>query len=94
VNTQPFRGAHFATFPPALVERMILAGCPPGGIVADPFMGSGTTARVARKLGRQYIGCDINTEYVAMTRASLDEPFTPPLFPIATVESEVSRAGD
>ena len=50
------QGAHFATFPEALIEPCILAGAPPGGIVLDPFMGSGTTAAVAKKHGRQYLG--------------------------------------
>ena len=51
VATRPFSGAHFAVFPPALIEPCILAGCPPGGTVLDPFMGSGTTAQVATNLG-------------------------------------------
>jgi DNA modification methylase len=66
IPTHPYRGAHFATFPPALIEPCILAGSKPGGVVLDPFMGSGTTAVVARSLGRQYIGCEINPAYVEM----------------------------
>ena len=62
----PFPEAHFATFPPALVEPCILAGCPEGGTVLDPFVGSGTTAMVARQLGRKAIGIDLNPEYLAM----------------------------
>lgn len=58
-----FKGAHFATFPPDLIEPCILAGCPVGGIVLDPFMGSGTTAQVAQALGRQWIGCELNEDY-------------------------------
>ena len=64
VATQPFKGAHFATFPPKLIEPCILAGCPDGGIVLDPFMGAGTTAVVCADLGRNYIGIELNPEYV------------------------------
>lgn len=63
VATRPYKGAHFATFPPALIEPCILAGSRPGDIVLDPFMGSGTTAQVALQHGRQYIGCELNPEY-------------------------------
>jgi DNA modification methylase len=55
--------AHFAVFPPKLIEPCILAGCPKNGVVLDPFMGSGTTGLVARKHGRQYIGIERNPEY-------------------------------
>jgi len=64
VATQPYSAAHFATFPPALIEPCILAGAPVGGIVFDPFLGSGTTAQVAQALGRQWIGCELNPEYL------------------------------
>lgn len=63
VATKPYSGAHFAVFPTELIEPCILAGAPLGGIVLDPFMGSGTTAQVAKDLGRQYIGCELNPEY-------------------------------
>jgi DNA modification methylase len=63
VNTKPYSGAHFAVFPTELIEPCILAGAPLGGIVLDPFMGSGTTAQVAQDLGRQYLGCELNPEY-------------------------------
>ena len=63
VATKPYKGAHFATFPPALIEPCILAGSRKGDIVLDPFMGSGTTASVAIKRGRQYLGCELNPEY-------------------------------
>jgi len=63
VNTKPYSGAHFAVFPEELIEPCILSGAPVGGIVLDPFMGSGTTAQVAQDLGRQYIGCELNPEY-------------------------------
>lgn len=63
INTKPYSEAHFATYPEKLVERMIKAGCPENGIVLDPFMGAGTTGLVARKLNRNYIGFEINSEY-------------------------------
>tara|TARA_R110000868_G_scaffold8566_2_gene44206 strand:- start:243 stop:1250 length:1008 start_codon:yes stop_codon:yes gene_type:complete len=63
VPVKPYSGAHFAVFPSELIEPCILAGAPVGGIVLDPFMGSGTTAQVAQDLGRQYIGCELNPEY-------------------------------
>ena len=64
VPTTPYKGAHYATFPPKLIEPMILAGCPAGGIVLDPFVGSGTTVMVANKLGRNGIGLDLNFQYL------------------------------
>lgn len=64
VATQSFSEAHFATFPTKLIEPCILAGCPQGGIVLDPFMGSGTTAIVAKNLGRSFIGTELNPEYI------------------------------
>ena len=64
IPTQPFTGAHFATFPEELVTRCILAGSRPGDVVFDPFMGSGTTAKVATDLGRNFIGCELNSAYV------------------------------
>jgi DNA modification methylase len=66
VPTRPYKGAHFATFPPALIEPCILAGSRPGDVVLDPFMGSGTTAAVALQHGRQYIGCELNQDYGAL----------------------------
>jgi DNA modification methylase len=63
VTTKPYAGAHFAVFPSDLIEPCILAGAPVGGIVLDPFMGSGTTGQVAQNLGRQYIGCELNADY-------------------------------
>jgi DNA modification methylase len=63
VTTKPYSGAHFATFPPDLIEPCILAGAPAGGVVLDPFMGSGTTAAVAIKHGRGYLGCELNPAY-------------------------------
>lgn len=63
VPTQPYSGAHFAVFPAALIEPCVLAGSRPGDLVLDPFMGSGTTAEVAQKLGRRWIGCELNPAY-------------------------------
>jgi DNA modification methylase len=64
VTTKPFSEAHFATFPEDLIIPCIKAGCHVGGIVLDPFMGAGTTGLVARKLGRDYVGFELNAEYV------------------------------
>ena len=66
VTTKAYEGAHFAVFPQDLIEPCILAGAPVGGIVLDPFMGSGTTAQVAQHLGRQYIGCELNPAYMEL----------------------------
>lgn len=66
VSAKPYKGAHFATFPPDLIEPCILAGCPSGGTVLDPFGGAGTTAGVAVKHGRKAIICELNPEYAAM----------------------------
>lgn len=68
VNTYPYKDAHFATFPPKLVKPMILAGAPVGGVVLDPFLGSGTTVQVAQDLGRIGIGLDLKPEYLQMAR--------------------------
>jgi len=69
VPTVPYSGAHFATFPPALIEPCILAGSRTGDVVLDPFFGSGTTGQVAQALGRQWIGCELNPEYAPLQRA-------------------------
>lgn len=71
VTTRPFKGAHFATFPPKLIEPCILAGCPVGGVVLDPFVGAGTTLLVALQHGRNSLGIELNPEYVKMARARL-----------------------
>ena len=69
---RPYKGAHFATFPPELAETCILAGSAPGDIVLDPFMGSGTSAAVARQLGRRYLGVEINPAYGPMQQERID----------------------
>jgi DNA modification methylase len=68
ISTAAFSDAHFATFPPALVENCIKAGCPKGGLVLDPFGGSGTTGMVADRLGRDGILIELNPEYAEMAR--------------------------
>jgi DNA modification methylase len=83
VATRPFREAHFATFPEQLIEPCILAGAPAGGVVLDPFIGAGTTAVVAERLGRQWLGCELNPEYAAMARARIAE--TQPGLPLGDV---------
>lgn len=75
VNVKPYKGAHFATYPPDLVRPCILAGCPVGGVVLDPFMGSGTTALVAKGIGRDYIGIELNPEYKAIAERRLFDKF-------------------
>lgn len=71
VTTKPFKEAHFATFPQDLIEPCILAGSPPGGIVLDPFFGAGTTGLVAERVGRRFIGCELNPDYVAIAERRL-----------------------
>jgi DNA modification methylase len=71
--TSTFRGEHFATFPESLAELCVKAGCPVGGVVLDPFGGSGTTALVAAKLGRKFISIDVNTTYVTMQKRRLKD---------------------
>ena len=68
INVKPNKEAHFATYPQELVSPCILAGCPEGGVVLDPFMGSGTTGIVANKLGRHYVGIELNPEYAEMAQ--------------------------
>ena len=77
VATRPYKGAHFATFPPALIEPCILAGSRPGDIVLDPFMGSGTTASVALQHGRQYLGCELNPAYQPLQDARIADAVGP-----------------
>jgi len=78
VTTKPFRGAHFATFPKDLIEPCVLAGCPEGGTVLDPFTGSGTTCVVSLKHGRNFIGTELNPEYIkiATERISDEAPMS------------------
>lgn len=73
VATQPLREAHFATYPEKLIVDCIKAGCPEGGIVLDPFIGAGTTALVARKLNRNYVGFELNPDYVNLAQRRIDK---------------------
>jgi site-specific DNA-methyltransferase (adenine-specific) len=72
VNTKPYKEAHFATFPETLVEPMIKAGCPVGGTVLDPFCGAGTTGLVAKKQNKNFIGIELNPEYVEIAKKRID----------------------
>jgi DNA modification methylase len=71
INTEPSTEAHFATYPQRLVERMLKAGCPENGIVLDPFFGSGTTGVYARKVNRNFVGIELNPEYVKIAENRL-----------------------
>ena len=75
VNVKPCSEAHFATYPFELIKPCILAGCPENGIVLDPFMGSGTTAIVARSLNRNYLGVELNPEYIKIAHKRLEKHF-------------------
>lgn len=75
VSTKPFSGAHFATFPEDLILPMMLAGCPQGGVVLDPFMGAGTTALVAKKNGCRFVGCELNPEYIKIAEKRLAQDY-------------------
>lgn len=68
-----YRGAHFAVFPEKLVEPCILAGCPSNGVVLDPFMGSGTVALVTKNLGRDFLGIEINADYIKLAQQRLSK---------------------
>lgn len=74
ISTKPFADAHFATFPPDLIRPCILAGCPEGGTVLDPFFGAGTTGLVATQHGRNCIGIELNPAYIDIARKRLGLP--------------------
>jgi len=81
VSTKPYKEAHFATYPPDLILPCILAGCPEGGTVLDPFNGSGTTGQVALQNNRNYIGIELNAEYIQLTERRLEgATYQPSLF--------------
>ena len=83
VTTKPFKGAHFATFPPDLIEPCILAGSAPDTLVLDPFSGAGTTGVVAVQHGRRYIGIELNPDYLEMSRKRIQlvrDSLTVPMF--------------
>ena len=73
VNKKPYKGAHFATFPAELIKPCILAGSEKGDIILDPFIGSGTTAMVAKELGRDYIGCELHEKYGHLIQKRIGE---------------------
>lgn len=73
INTKPFRGAHIAPYPEKLIETPIKACCPEGGIVLDIFMGSGTTGVVAKKQGKNYIGIELNEEYIKIANDRINK---------------------
>ena len=73
ITTKGYKDAHFATFPEKLIVDCIKAGCPEGGVVLDPFMGSGTTAVVAKKMNRNYIGFELNPEYIEISNKRLQK---------------------
>jgi site-specific DNA-methyltransferase (cytosine-N4-specific) len=74
INTKPYSGAHFAVFPEELVEPCVMAGSRVSDIVFDPFFGSGTTGQVAQRLGRRFIGCELNRGYEPLQRDRLKQP--------------------
>ena len=73
IQNKPYRGSHFAVYPPELIEPCIKAGSEEGDIILDPFMGSGTTALVAKELGRDYIGCELHEDYGKLIQKRLNE---------------------
>ena len=77
ISTKPFAQAHFAVYPPQLIETPINAGCPVGGVVLDPFMGAGTTALVALTLGRKFLGCELNHTYIEIANKRLQSYLEP-----------------
>ena len=83
ISTQPFRGAHFATYPERLVEPCVRAGSAAGDVVLDPFAGAGTTGVVAERLGRRFVGVELNPAYARMARERIAAAL-PPLFPEGT----------
>ena len=75
VTVKPFSGAHFATYPEDLILPCVLAGCAPQGVILDPFMGAGTTALVAKKNNCNYIGCELNPEYIEIAQRRLAQEY-------------------
>ena len=96
VTTKPYAEAHFATYPPDLIQPCVIAGCPEGGAVLDPFNGSGTTGQVALQNGRKYIGIELNPEYIELTKRRLSKVTQQPsLFaPQPTQWEPVAMFGD
>lgn len=87
VPVRPSKGCHFATFPEELIAPCVLAGCPEGGVILDPFIGTGTTAIVAHRYNRHFIGCEINPEYYAFASHRIREAMAQPsLFPVESFD--------
>ena len=84
VTNKPYKQAHFAVFPPDLIEPCILAGSKEGDIILDPFMGSGTTGMVAKQHNRHYIGCELHDNYKTLIdqRVPVEEVAQPILNPL------------
>lgn len=91
-HTTEGAASHVAAFPEKLAERHILTWSNPGDVVMDYFMGSGTTAKMARNNGRDYIGCDINAEYVALANRRLAKPYTLSMFEEKPTEDKPVQA--
>ena len=72
INTKPFKGCHYAPYPEELIKTPILACCPTNGIVLDPFIGSGTTGKVAKELGRNFIGFELSKEYCNIAESRIN----------------------
>ena len=76
VATKPYSGAHFATYPPDLIKPCVLAGCPEGGTILDPFAGSGTTGMVAKQHNRNAVLIELNTDYIKILKQRINPPQT------------------
>jgi DNA modification methylase len=76
IGGSPFSGAHFAVFPPELIEPIVIASCPENGVILDPFGGSGTVGLVAKQHKRHFVLCDINPEIAEMARKRVTEGIT------------------
>lgn len=81
ISTKPYSGAHFAVFPPDLIEPCILAGCPPDGLVLDPFFGSGTVGEVCVKTGRNWLGVELNQKYITLANQRINGTQLPLIVP-------------
>ncbi|CAB4135051.1 COG0863 DNA modification methylase [uncultured Caudovirales phage] len=92
VNTKPYSGAHFAVYPEELISPCVLAGSRAGDIVLDPFMGSGTTAALAIKHGRRYLGCELNRDYESLQKERIEGATD--LFSICGSEAEPRQAAE
>jgi DNA modification methylase len=88
VAAQPYRGAHYAVFPPKLITPCILAGCPAGGVVLDPFIGSGTTGMVCVQHGRRYLGIELKPDHVEQAYGRISGA-QPPLFTLQSAKGVV-----